>query len=69
MSEFRAYLAFAIEAFPSSFSKPGPFGLSGNRFSLPRQWEMIKKAEFTCDSPKYYLENMNFCPLKRDLVL
>lgn len=48
MSEFSAYLAFAIEAFPNSFSKPGPFGLSGNRFSLPRQWGMIKKAEFTC---------------------
>lgn len=37
LSEFRAYLAFAIEAFPNSFAKPGAFGLSGNRFSLPRQ--------------------------------
>lgn len=68
MSEFRAYLTFAIEAFPNSFSKPGPFGLSGNRFSLPRQWEMIKKAEFTCNTPKYYLGHMDFCPLEGDLV-
>lgn len=42
LSEFRAYLAFALEAFPYCFSRPGAFGLSGNRFSLLRQWEIVK---------------------------
>lgn len=68
ISEFRAYLAFAIEAFPNSFSKPGAFGLSGNRFSLPRQWETIKRAKCTFKTPNYYLGNMEFCPLMGDLV-
>jgi len=68
ISEFRAYLTFAIEAFPISFSKPGAFGLSGNRFSLVRQWEMIKGADFVFKTPKYYLGNMDFCPWEEGLV-
>jgi len=68
ISEFRAYLAFAIQAFPVSFSRPGAFGLSGNRFSLVRQWEMIKGEDFVFKTPKYYLGNMDFCPLEEDLV-
>jgi hypothetical protein len=68
ISEFRAYLAFAIEAFPNSFSKPGAFGLSGNRFSLPRQWEIVKSAKYPIETPSYYLGNMEFCTLKGNLV-
>lgn len=68
LSEFRAYLAFALEAFPYCFSRPGAFGLSGNRFSLPRQWEMIKQAGLLFKVPKYYLGNMCFCPLKGEIV-
>lgn len=68
LSELRAYLAFAIEAFPFCFSKPGPFGLSGNRFSLPRQWEMIKQNGLPFKTPNYYLGNMHFCPLAGEIV-
>lgn len=68
ISEFRAYLAFAIESFPNSFSKPGAFGLSGNRFSLPRQWETIKNAGYSIETPNYYLGNMDFCSLCENLV-
>lgn len=68
ISEFRAYLAFAIEAFPNSFSKAGAFGLSGNRFSLPRQWETIKSTKYPIETPNYYLGNMEFCTLQGNLV-
>lgn len=68
LSEFRAYLAFAIEAFPYCFSKPGAFGLSGNRFSLPRQWEIIKQAGLTLKVPSYYLGDMRFCQLEGEIV-
>lgn len=68
LTEFRAYLAFALEAFPCSFSKPGAFGLSGNLFSLPRQWEMIKKTDLSLKVPNYYLGNMCFCPLNGEIV-
>ena len=68
ISEFRAYLMFAIEAFPNSFAKSGAFGLSGNRFSLPRQWEIVGKSNIILKTPNYYLGNMDFCHLKGDLV-
>lgn len=68
ISEFRAYLAFAIEAFPNSFSKPGAFGLSGNRYSLPRQWEIIRRSNLSIETPSYYLGNMEFCTLQGNLV-
>ncbi len=68
LSEFRSYLAFAIEAFPCCFSKPGAFGLSGNRFSLPRQWEMIKQSNLSVKVPNYYLGNVHYCGLKGDVV-
>lgn len=68
LSEFRSYLAFAIEAFPCCFSKPGAFGLSGNRFSLPRQWEMIKQSDLSIKVPNYYLGNVHYCDLKRKVV-
>lgn len=68
LSELRAYLAFAIEAFPYCFSKPRAFGLSGNRFSLPRQWEMIKQTGLPLKVPHYYLGNMYFCQLEGEIV-
>jgi hypothetical protein len=68
LSEFKAYLAFAIEAFPNAFSRSGAFGLSGNRYSLPRQWEMIRNAKFSLKTPEYYLGNMDFCPLNGELI-
>lgn len=61
--EFRAYLAFAIESFPHCSSKPGPFGLCGNSFSLPQQWEQIKEATDQLLVPDYYLGNISLCPL------
>jgi len=61
-AEFYAYLIFALEAFPLSLSKPGPFGLSGNAFSLPRQWEMIKRETKDIRTPDYYLGAMSMCP-------
>ncbi len=60
ISEFRAYLAFSIEAFPNCLDKPGAFGLSGNKFSLPRQWNIIKKANLDIATPIHYLGNLNF---------
>lgn len=70
VSEFRAYLSFAIESFPNSYLKPGAFGLSGNRYSLPRQWETIRNSEWcnAIKTPEYYLGNMDYCNLKGDLV-
>lgn len=68
LQEFRSYLAFAIESFPVVFSKPGAFGLSGNRFSLPRQWEIIRRSRLKYNTPNYYLGNMSFCSIKNNLV-
>lgn len=68
VSEFRAYLSFAIESFPCASSKPGAFGLSDNRYSLPRQWEMIRNSNHSLKSPDYYIGNMNYCKLDGDLV-
>lgn len=68
ISEFRAYLAFAIEAFPRCISRPGAFGLAGNRFSLPRQWEIIQQSNLFIKTPNYYLGNMNFCPLNERVI-
>lgn len=68
LTEFRAYLAFALEAFPKCSSKPGAFGLSGNRFSLPRQWEMIKNSSISLNVPEYYLGNLTLIPEKQSLV-
>lgn len=68
LSEFRSYLAFAIEAFPHCFSKPGAFGLSGNRFSLPRQWEIIKKSNLSVKVPNYYLGNIHYCSLAKNII-
>ncbi len=59
INEFRAYLAFALEAFPKSSSKPGAFGLSGNRLSLPRQWETVRRSVTNLNVPNYYLGNID----------
>lgn len=68
LSEFRAYLAFAIEAFPCCFSKSGAFGLSGNCYSLPRQWEIVRQSNLFVRVPRYYLGNMYYCSLGGQIV-
>ncbi|MGK5595272.1 MAG: hypothetical protein ACSNEK_07945 [Parachlamydiaceae bacterium] len=68
LSEFRSYLAFAIEAFPLCFSKPGAFGLSGNRYSLPRQWERVQQSSLLVKVPRYYLGDMRYCELRGEIV-
>lgn len=68
LSEFRAYLAFAIEAFPCCFSKPGAFGLAGNRYSLPRQWEKVRQSQLFVKVPRYYLGDMQYCALGEEIV-
>lgn len=68
ISEFRAYLAFAIEAFPKCSAKPGAFGLSGNRYSLPRQWQLVKKADLSLAVPNYYLGDLSSISVKEALV-
>ncbi len=57
-SEFRAYLMFALSAFPKAFGQPGAFGLNENRYSLPRQWEMIHKLKTKLATPEYFLGNL-----------
>ena len=68
LCEFRSYLTFAIEAFPNCHAKPGAFGLSGNRYSLPRQWETVKSKHPNLSVPKYYLGNMAYCDLKKNII-
>lgn len=67
-NEFRAYLLFALEAFPRSYGRPGPFGLCGNQYSLPRQWSMVEAMELPLKVPNYYLGCMDFCPLDKNIV-
>lgn len=66
LAEFRAYLTFAIEAFPLALAKPGPGGLSGNRFSLPQQWGIVQKADIGISTPDYFLGNPKYSPLKKN---
>lgn len=68
LSEFRAYLAFAIEAFPCCFSRPGAFGLSGNHYSLPRQWERVQQSSLFVKVPRYYLGDMHYCTLRGEVI-
>ena len=68
--EFSAYITFATEVFANSFSKPGPYGLFGNRFSLPRQWDIVKKSHINVNIPQYFIGDFNYCKLKKeDLIL
>ena len=69
-AEYKSYFLFAMQSFPFCFVKPGPFGLSGNRFSLPRQWDMVKHAKLknrVC-VPNFYLGNILLCDLKKNIV-
>ena len=66
--EFRAYLAFAIEAFPNCSAKPGAFGLSGNQYSLPRQWELVQNSKLNLSVPDYWLGNLNDISDNENLV-
>lgn len=68
MSEFSAYLAFAIESFPKCSAKPAPFGISGNHFSLPRQWDIVMKGNLSLAVPDYYLGNLSSISQKTNLV-
>lgn len=61
-AEFRAYLTFAIQAFPRATAKPGPGGLAGNRFSLPQQWKIVQKSQINIHTPLYYLGNPHYHP-------
>ena len=70
LAEFRAYLTFAIEAFPFTLAKPGPGGLSGNRFSLPQQWNIIKNSGLDILTPKFFLGNPKYSPFNEaELVI
>lgn len=70
LTEFRAYLTFAIEAFPLALAKPGPGGLSGNRFSLPQQWDIVQKTGIDISIPDYFLGNPKYSPFnKTDLII
>ncbi|MGA8165114.1 MAG: hypothetical protein WB791_08845 [Waddliaceae bacterium] len=69
LAEFRAYLTFAIEAFPLALAKPGPGGLSGNRFSLPQQWGIVQKADIDISTPDYFLGNPKYSPLKETQLI
>ncbi len=64
LAEFRAYLTFAIESFPLTLARPGPGGLSGNRFSLPQQWNMVQKSGIDLSIPDYYFGHANYSPFK-----
>lgn len=68
MSEFNAYLTFAIESFPKCSGKPAPFGLSGNHFSLPRQWDIVMKSNLNMVVPRYYLGNLSSISKKPNFV-
>lgn len=68
IAELTAYFTFALEAFPVCFTKPGAFGLSGNRFSLPRQWEIVRQSQLLLEVPNYYLGNMNFSELEGEVI-
>lgn len=70
LAEFRAYLTFALEAFPLALAKPGPGGLSGNRFSLPQQWYIVQEAKLNISTPDYYLGDLKYFNYKQsDLIV
>lgn len=69
--EFRAYLMFAIEAFPIATSKPGPGGLSGGRHSLPQQWKIVEQLNCGISVPAFCLGLQNdnpFASSRDDIV-
>lgn len=53
VAEFRAYLTFALEAFPKAFGRPGVGGFFGDIFSLPEQWKRVSKMNISV--PDYYI--------------
>jgi hypothetical protein len=67
-SEFKAYLTFAIEAFPYTSARPTAFGICGNRYSLPRQWEMVKESQLHLTTPLYFLGNLSQFKKPQNLV-
>ncbi len=58
LNEYRAYLTFALASFPFANTRPGAFGLCGNSYSLPRQWNIINQSEIGLSIPQFYLGNL-----------
>lgn len=61
-TEFHAYMTFALNAFPVKLNAPGFFGLAGNQYPLPLQWDLIKKSSLGVSVPSYYLGAAAHCP-------
>lgn len=47
-AEFTAYILFALDSFSFVIGRPGPFGIDGNKFSLPRQWSIVNEKLQIC---------------------
>lgn len=67
LSEFSAYLQFALEAFPRISARPGPYGLSGNVFPLPYQWKRVQESKKVqkieaIKVPSYFLGELTQLP-------
>jgi hypothetical protein len=62
LTEFHAYMTFALNAFPVKLNSPGFFGLAGNQFPFPIQWDLVKKASLGLAVPSYYLGATLHCP-------
>ena len=57
--EFSAYLMFALEAFPSKLGAPGAYGLAGDLFPLPHQWQLIEE-NLNIATPQFYIGPVQF---------
>ncbi len=62
LTEFHAYMTFALNAFPVKLNAPGFFGLAGNQYPLPIQWDLVTKASLGLAVPSYYLGAAFHCP-------
>lgn len=58
LSELRAYLTFALSVFPKAFGRPSAFGLNENRYSLMRQWDIVRKQNLNVGTPEYFLGDL-----------
>ena len=57
--EFSAYLMFALEAFPSKLGTPGAYGLAGDLYPLPHQWQLVEE-NLNIISPRFYIGPIEF---------
>lgn len=60
--EFSAYMNFALNAFECKLGEPGFFGLCGQRYPMPLQWNLLQRAGLAVQLPRYYLGTPHFCP-------